>query len=89
MVRVVFTPHLERHVQIASREVAGATVKEVLEAAFTANNKARPYILDDQGAVRKHIAIFVNGTLLNDRTHLSDPVPPGGEVYVMQALSGG
>lgn len=89
MVRVVFTPHLERHIHCPSQDLPGETVKEVLEAAFQANSKARSYILDDQGAVRKHVAIFVNGTLLNDRTHLSDPVPPGGEVYVMQALSGG
>jgi hypothetical protein len=34
-------------------------------------------------------AVFVDGEQLADRTRLSDPVRADGEVYVMQALSGG
>jgi hypothetical protein len=33
--------------------------------------------------------VFVNGEQIHDRTGLSDPVPADGEVYVIQALSGG
>jgi hypothetical protein len=33
--------------------------------------------------------IFVNDAQVQDRVRLSDPVPAGGEVYVLQALSGG
>ena len=36
--------------------------------------RVRGYILDDQGALRKHVAIFVNHELIHDRTKLSDPV---------------
>jgi hypothetical protein len=46
-------------------------------------------VLDEQGTLRKHMAVFINGESIHDRIHLSDPVPPDGEVYVMQALSGG
>jgi hypothetical protein len=46
-------------------------------------------VLDDQSALRKHMNIFVNGNRVLDRTHLSDPVPSDGEIYVIQALSGG
>jgi hypothetical protein len=46
-------------------------------------------VLDDQGAVRAHMVVFVDGHQIRDRRHLSDPVSPDGEIYVAQALSGG
>jgi sulfur-carrier protein len=89
MPRVVFTPNLQRHVACPAADVAGATVREVLEAAFAGNERARAYVLDDQAGLRKHMAVFVNGVQVRDRAGLSDPVPEGAEVCVMQALSGG
>jgi hypothetical protein len=89
MPRVTFTPNLQRHIACPPLEVAGATVREVLEAAFAGNAAARGYVLDDQAALRRHMAIFVDGVPIRDRVGLSDHVPAGGEVYVMQALSGG
>ncbi|RMF72166.1 MAG: MoaD/ThiS family protein, partial [Planctomycetota bacterium] len=65
------------------------TVRDALEAVFQQNRSARGYVLDDQGAARKHIAIFVGGRPIRDRETLSDPLEDGDEVYVMQALSGG
>jgi hypothetical protein len=61
----------------------------VLGHAFATNPAARGYVLDDQGDLRHHMVVFVNGEQVQDRVGLSDPVPNGGEVYVMQALSGG
>jgi hypothetical protein len=46
-------------------------------------------VLDDQGRLRQHMAIFIDGAQLLDRIHLSDPVPPGAIVDLVQALSGG
>ena len=46
-------------------------------------------ILDDQGSLRKHVAVFVGDQMVADRDRLSDPVEPGGEIFVFQALSGG
>ena len=47
-------------------------------------------MLDEQGAVRKHMVIFLDGIALKDRVHLSDPVlREDSEIFVMQALSGG
>jgi len=46
-------------------------------------------VLDDQGGLRRHVAVYVNGRLVNDRTGLTDPVGPRDEIYVFQALSGG
>jgi len=89
MPRVVFTQNLQRHVECPETTAAGRTVREVLDAVFAANPRARGYVLDDQGELRHHMTIFVDGALIRDRVQLSDPVPDGGEVYVMQALSGG
>ena len=89
MPQVIFTQHIQRHVSCPPSRVAGATVREVLDAIFTQAPQAKSYILDDQGILRKHIVIFVKGRPVTDRTDLSDPVAHDEEVYVMQALSGG
>lgn len=89
MPRVSFTYAIQRHIALPTVEVRGATVREVLEAVFQAHARARGYVLDDQGAVRQHMIVFVDGEPVRDREGLSDAVPPDGEVYVMQALSGG
>ena len=66
-----------------------STVAEALVEVFDLYPRMRGYILDDQGAVRKHVAIFVDGERIRDRTTLSDPLPRDAEVFIMQALSGG
>ena len=89
MARVIFTPHLRRHIGLTDADAPGGTVREVLEAVFAGHELARGYVLDDQSAVRKHVTIFLGAERIKDRTHLSDPVPENGEIYVLQALSGG
>ncbi|MCH7700899.1 MAG: MoaD/ThiS family protein [Planctomycetes bacterium] len=89
MPRVVFTPNIQRHVACPPCEVPGRTVREVLEGVFATNERARGYVLDDRGALRKHMSVFVDGQAILDRSALSDTVGPNAEVYVMQALSGG
>lgn len=89
MARVSFTRNLQRHVACPSVDVAGDSVREVLDAVFTDNPRARGYVLDEQGALRKHMAVFVDGEQVLDRVGLSDPVGENAEVYIMQALSGG
>ncbi len=89
MPRVTFTRNLQRHVAAQPMSVAGRTVREALEAAFHAYPRARGYVLDEHGAVRPHMAVFVDGRPIADRTRQSDSVPADGEVFVMQALSGG
>jgi sulfur-carrier protein len=91
MPSIRFTENLQRHVACPPGEVSGSTVREVLEAYFAddARTGARGYVLDDQGALRKHMAIFVNGAPVMDRRLLADAVPEDGTVDVIQALSGG
>lgn len=89
MTSVAFTPNLARHVDAPAARVGGATLREAFDEYFAANPRVRGYVLDDQGAVRKHVAIFVNQRLIRDRTALSDPVGDNDEIFVAQALSGG
>jgi molybdopterin synthase sulfur carrier subunit len=89
MPTVSFTSALQRFLDAPSLRVEGATVGAALEAVFAQRPVLRGYVLDDQGAVRRHVAIYINGEALRDRVTLGDAVGPQDEVYVFQALSGG
>lgn len=89
MAQVFFTPHLRRFVTALPPRVAGKTISEVLANVCQANPQLRGYLLDDQGGLRAHVVVFVDGAMLADRKGMSDPVGEESEVYVMQALSGG
>jgi hypothetical protein len=89
MPTVRFTSTLVRHRPAPMLSAPGQTVRAVLDAALTDDPLLRSYVLDDQGRVRRHISIFVDGVLIRDRLRLSHPVAPQSEIYVLQALSGG
>ena len=89
MPTITFTQNIQRHVSCPPANVDGQTVRQALEAVFEKNPQARGYVLDDQGGVRPHMVVFVDGQQIRDRQNLSDPVRENGEIYVAQALSGG
>ena len=89
MAFIALTPHLQSHVDVDRREISGATVREALDSLFAENPRLKGYLLEDNGAVRKHVAVFLNGESVKDRAKLTDPLPPDGEIFIMQALSGG
>lgn len=89
MTTLSFTPNLRRHVATPDAVVQGATVGQVLERYFEVNPRVRGYVLDDQGAVRPHVAIFLNREPIRDRSRLSDLVADDAEIFVVQALTGG
>jgi hypothetical protein len=65
--------------------VEAASVASALDRVFADNARLRGYILDDQGRLRRHVALYRNG----DKVSLDAPLAAGDELYVMQALSGG
>ena len=69
--------------------VPGDTVGEVIAGYFDQRPQVRGYVLDDAGAVRRHVAVFVNDDLITDRASLGDTVAAGDRIHVFQALSGG
>jgi hypothetical protein len=89
MARIEFTPNLAKHLTVDSVDVRAASLREALDQCFHQNPRLRGYILDDQGRLRQHVAVFIDGALVMDRTHLTDSLLDSSSVFVMQALSGG
>jgi molybdopterin synthase sulfur carrier subunit len=89
MPTIRFTANIQRHVACPTRAVAGSTLREVLDEYFRENERARGYVLDEQGHLRRHMALFIDGRQIQDRVQLADDVPSGAVVDVVQALSGG
>jgi molybdopterin converting factor small subunit len=83
------TKALQRHVDAPPASVPGATVRGALDAYFAAHPAVRSYVLDEQGGLRKHITVFLNGEQIADRVGMTDPVGEDDEIHVMPALSGG
>jgi hypothetical protein len=89
MAQLHFTQNLVRHTECPSAELAASTIGELLERYFQSWPGVRHYILDDQGEVRHHVKVLVDGANIKDRRKLTDRIKPDSEVYVFQALSGG
>jgi molybdopterin synthase sulfur carrier subunit len=89
MPRVTFTSTLQRHLSAPPATVPGETVRDALEGVFAGNPRLRGYVLDEQGRLRRHVVVFVDGEPIADRERLADPLRPDSSVHVMQALSGG
>lgn len=86
---VRFPPVLRRHVACAPMRGTGGTVRAVLDDVFARRPDLRGYVLDDQGGLRQHVTVFVDGVTVRDRVGLGDVVAADAEVEVFQALSGG
>jgi molybdopterin converting factor small subunit len=88
--KVHFTPALKRFVpDLQSIEVRGATVADVIRNVEAIYPGLTDYLIEENGALRKHVNIFINDTFIRDRKTLSDTVQDTDDVYIIQALSGG
>jgi molybdopterin converting factor small subunit len=72
--------------QRAEVEAEGATLDELLIDLDRRHPGIRFRMVDEQGDLRKHMKIFLNGEAERD---LTVAIAPTDEVIVMQALSGG
>ena len=86
---VSFAPQLQRHVPCPTQRVMAVTLGEALREAFVAAPALEPYVLDEQGHVRKHVAVFLNNEMIASRRDLTLPVAGEDNIMVIQALSGG
>jgi hypothetical protein len=89
MPTIRFTQNIQRHVVCPTREASGSTLRAVLDEYFRENESARGYVLDEQGRIRQHMVVFIDGEMVRDRDHLSDALTPDSVVDVIQSLSGG
>jgi sulfur-carrier protein len=87
---VRFTRHLRLHFpDLADVRVPGRTLAEVVSNLNELHPGLKGYLVDDTGALRMHVNIFVNEEILADRASLGDAVSDSDRVFIMQALSGG
>ncbi|MEY6433899.1 MoaD/ThiS family protein [Thioalkalicoccus limnaeus] len=80
-----FFPQLENH----TLRVPSGSVAEILHAINDQVPGFIDYILDEQGALRRHVNLCINDTVVIDRKNLTDQVQDDGTVFIFQALSGG
>ena len=66
-------------------EVAAWTIDEMLNKLDARWPGMRDRLCDSRPAIRRHINIFVEG----ERASLETRLPPGAEVFVFTAMSGG
>ncbi|WP_137819810.1 MoaD/ThiS family protein [Pseudomonas sp. 2FG] len=84
--------HLPTHVQSYTGGVAELSLADAptLAALFVDLDTRYPglrfRVVDEQGVLRPHFKLFVNGEI---ERSLSTPLPAGAEVVLVAALSGG
>ena len=92
MPTVEMTQHLYRffpQLEDKTITVPAGSVAEILKAINDIAPGFTDYVLDEHGALRRHVNLSINNTIVIDRKTLSDHVPDDGTVYIFQALSGG
>lgn len=90
MPTVKFTYALKRFFPaLKDTSAAGNTLSGVLTEIESRYPGIKNYILDEQGSLRRHVNIFIDGNLIQDRSKLTDAFSGNSEIYIMQALSGG
>jgi hypothetical protein len=89
MAKIFFTQQLARFVAIPEVDTHAPTLRAALDDIFLENPQLKGYVLDEQGHVRKHVVIFVDGERMRDRAAWDVPLRGDSTAHVLQALSGG
>ena len=86
-VRVRFAALLHSYTgSVKEIDVPGGTILEVMAALDERFPGIAFRVIDEQGHIRPHMNVFVGEDLERD---VNAKIPPGSEVYVVGALSGG
>jgi len=67
-------------------EAEGATLAALLDDLESRYPGIRFRMIDEQAKIRRHIRCFHKGEALSD---IAQPLDPGAELLIVQALSGG
>lgn len=90
MAVIQFTNALKRfYPTLDELSIEVENVNEVLEKIENHFPGIKGYLMEDNGSLRQHINIFVDGELIEDRENQTDVLNKESEVFIMQALSGG
>jgi molybdopterin synthase sulfur carrier subunit len=66
-----------------------STVRALLDALAAEHPVLDRRVRDETGALRRHVNVYVDGEEVRRLAGLATPVPPGGEVMVVQSVAGG
>ncbi|WP_296596217.1 MoaD/ThiS family protein [Phenylobacterium sp.] len=87
MIRVSIPSQLIAYTDGATRvEAEGASVGAVLDDLDRRHPGLKFRVVDEQDRIRRHVRIFIGQ---EEARATNEPVPPGGELLIFGALSGG
>ena len=89
MATLIFTQQLCRFTEVPEVTTSALSLRLALDAAFDLNPRLRDYVLDEQGHLRFHVVIFIDGQRVSDHVQLNDELQADSKIHVLQALSGG
>lgn len=90
MVEVQFTSLLQRFFPgLKSEQITARSINEILDHLEELYPGIKGYLIHENGSLRKHVNIFLNGKMIQDRTGLSDELKSNDKINIIQALSGG
>ena len=90
MPKVEFSIQLAEHVGCPSEgELVAGTLRSSLNHWFLKYPAMSEYLLDEKGALRGHLSVFVDGQMVAQEEALETLLGNESEVFVMQAISGG
>jgi molybdopterin converting factor small subunit len=89
MAQLHFGSQFARLVETGSAQSSATTLRAAFDEVFAARPLLRGYVLDEQGHLRQHVAVFVDGALVSDREQLAVTLRSDSEIYILPALSGG
>jgi molybdopterin converting factor small subunit len=75
----------ERAGGLGTIEVEGDTVAGAIRALEAAHPALRGWVTDEQGALRRHVKVFLAGRAVA----LDTPIKPGDALHIVAAISGG
>lgn len=90
MALVSYTPHLSRFFpELGDEQADASSVAALLVVLEERHRGLAAYLIEEDGSLRKHVNIFVDGDPVRDRDALTDALAPTSRVHILQALSGG
>ena len=90
MIRLRFTSHLEKFFPgLGELQLQAPDVAALVRLADERFPGLAGYVVNEHGALRPHVNIFIGEELIEDPQNLSDVLRDGDVVTILQALSGG
>ena len=86
MARVILSGSIRQHAGAPGTvDVSAETVRTAIAALEAAHPALRGWVLDERGALRRHVRLFLGGVSVA----LDAPLGPDAELHIVASISGG